>query len=152
MELKLKIPPAVVAALCIGLMWALNNVIAIGYTPLPGNRLVAGMLLLGGGIFGVAALYEFYRNGTSLDPHKPTKASHFVTSGIYQVSRNPMYVALFFILLAYATALQNIVNLLVLPLFVWYMNRFQILPEEEVMEKKFGDAYRNYKTEVNRWL
>jgi protein-S-isoprenylcysteine O-methyltransferase Ste14 len=109
-------------------------------------------LLIVAGIFGVAGLYEFFRNGTSVDPHKPEKATTFVTSGIYQVSRNPMYVALFFILIAYATALQNIINLMVLPLFIWYMNRFQIIPEEEVLEDKFGDAYHNYKTEVNRWL
>lgn len=75
-----------------------------------------------------------------------------MTGGIYKVSRNPMYVGLFFLLLAYATMLQNIANLTVLPLFIWYMNRFQIIPEEEVMEEKFGDAYLEYKSEVRRWL
>lgn len=150
--MKLKIPPAVVTAICLGLMWLLDYLIHIGYTPLPGARLVAVILLGVAAFFGISGLYQFYKNRTSIDPHKPTKASNLVTSGIYQLSRNPMYVALFFLLLAYATMLQNIANLLVLPLFIWYMNRYQIIPEEEVMEEKFGDAYRVYQSEVRRWL
>lgn len=150
--MKLKIPPAILLALCIGLMWLLDYLIPIGFTPLPGARLVAIILLVIGAFFGIAGLFQFYKHRTSIDPHKPTKASSLVTGGIYQLSRNPMYMALFFLLLAYATVLQNIANLLVLPLFIWYMNRYQIIPEEEVMEEKFGDAYREYQSEVRRWL
>lgn len=150
--MKLKVPPAVVAVFHIGLMWLTSSIIAIGYIPLPGADWVAAALLFAGGLFGVAGLYEFYRHRTSIDPHKPTKTTSLVTSGIYQLSRNPMYVALFFLLIAYATVLQNIVNLFILPLFIWYMNRFQIIPEEEAMEEKFGEAYRDYKAEVRRWL
>lgn len=150
--MKLKIPPALVAAISAGLMRLVAEFIPLGRLILPGANWVAATLLAAGGVFGVMGLFEFYRNGTSIDPHKPGKAKALVTGSVYQYSRNPMYLALFFLLMAYASILQNVLNLVFLPLFIWYMNRYQIIPEEEVMEEKFGEAYLDYKSEVRRWL
>ena len=150
--MKLKIPPALVAAILAGLMRLIALYIPLGSLILPGASWVASALLLVGAILGVVGLYQFYRNGTSIDPHKPSKTKTLITDGVYSYSRNPMYLALFFLLIAYASVLQNVLNLLVLPLFIWYMNRYQIVPEEEIMEEKFGEAYQKYKSEVRRWL
>jgi protein-S-isoprenylcysteine O-methyltransferase Ste14 len=150
--MKLTIPPAIVTAITAGAMQLVAMYIPLGSLRLPGSRLLAALLLIVSGVFGVLGLYQFYRKSTSIDPHKPSKASTLVTDGIYQYSRNPMYLALFFLLIAYATILQNVLNLFVFPVFIWYMNRYQIIPEEEVMEEKFGSEYLEYKSEVHRWL
>ena len=150
--MKLKIPPALVAAIIAGLMRMVSVYLPFGSLTLFGAYWVAGLLVVVGGVLGMVGLFQFYRNGTSIDPHKPQKARSLVTGGIYQYSRNPMYLALFFLLIAYASILQNVLNIVLLPLFIWYMNRYQIIPEEEVMEEKFGDEYREYKSRVRRWL
>lgn len=150
--MKLKIPPALVAAIIAGLMRTVSVYLPFGSLTLFGAYWVAGVMLFAGGVLGMVSLFQFYRNGTSIDPHKPQKARSLVTGGIYQYSRNPMYLALFFLLIAYASILQNVLNLVLFPLFIWYMNRYQIIPEEEVMEEKFGDQYREYKSRVRRWF
>lgn len=150
--MKLKIPPALVAAIIAGLMRTVSVYLPFGSLTLFGAYWVAGVMVFAGGVLGMVSLFQFYRNGTSIDPHKPQKARSLVTGGIYQYSRNPMYLALFFLLIAYASILQNVLNLVLFPLFIWYMNRYQIIPEEEVMEEKFGDQYREYKSRVRRWL
>ena len=150
--MKLKIPPALVAAIIAGLMRMVSVYLPFGSLTLFGAYWVAGLLVVAGGVLGMVGLFQFYRNGTSIDPHNPQKTRSLVTGGIYQYSRNPMYLALFFLLIAYASILQNVLNLVLLPLFIWYMNRYQIIPEEEVMEEKFGDEYLEYKSKVRRWL
>lgn len=150
--MKLKIPPALVAVIIAGMMRMVSVYLPFGSLTLFGAYWVAGLLMAAGGVLGVAGLVQFYRNGTSIDPHKPEKTRTLITGGIYQYSRNPMYLALFFLLIAYASILQNVLNLVLLPLFIWYMNRYQIMPEEKVMEQKFGREYRKYASEVRRWL
>lgn len=105
-----------------------------------------------GGLSGLIGLIQFYRYSTSIDPHKPAKASNLVTNGIYGISRNPMYVGLLLILTGYGFYLSNILTFVMPLLFVEYMNRYQIMPEEEVLAEKFGDKYLRYKYEVPRWL
>ncbi|MDZ7680801.1 MAG: isoprenylcysteine carboxylmethyltransferase family protein [Fodinibius sp.] len=150
--MKLTLPPALVAAIVAGLMRLVALYIPFGRLILPGAYGVGGLLFFAAVVTGMGGLIQFYRNGTTIDPHKPGKASSLVTSGIYGYSRNPMYLALFFLLIAYASILQNVLNMAFFPLFVWYMNRYQIIPEEEVMEEKFGDAYVKYKSKVRRWI
>lgn len=152
MSLELKIPPAIVTGLVGCLMWSLDTFISIGLLSFPGSFWIAMIFLLAGGIFGVLGLIQFYREATSIDPHNPQKASSLVTGGIYRLSRNPMYVALLLSLIGFGVYLQNLLALLLVPLFVWYMNRFQIKPEEEVLMNKFGEEYRSYLSQVRRWL
>ena len=63
-----------------------------------------------------------------------------------------MYVGLLLLLLAWATYLSSAVAFIFLPVFVLYINRFQIQPEERVLELKFGSEYAAYKGRVRRWL
>lgn len=150
--MKLKIPPALVTVIIAGMMWLVNYLFPIGSLALPGTRLVAATLFVIAGIIGVISLYQFYRNKTTIHPHKPEKTSQLVIDGIYNVSRNPMYLALLILLLAYATVLHNIFNFLILPIFVWYINRFQIIPEEQALSEKFGQDFEDYRSQVRRWM
>ena len=87
-----------------------------------------------------------------MNPTKPEASSAVVSDGIYRFSRNPMYLSLLTGLAGWALFLENAAALLVLPMFVAYMNRFQIKPEERALLEKFGSSYAEYMRSVRRWL
>ena len=78
--------------------------------------------------------------------------TQLVTSGVYRYTRNPMYLGMACLLLAWAVYLQNPLALLGVPLFMAYITQFQIKPEERMLVKLFGDAFIRYRQQVRRWL
>ncbi|MEX2604805.1 MAG: isoprenylcysteine carboxylmethyltransferase family protein [Gracilimonas sp.] len=150
--LKLKIPPVVVFLICCALMWAIHKLFPNSGLKLEFRMEILVSLIAVGGFFGIVSLYQFARKSTTVNPHKPQNTNRFVKSGVYKISRNPMYLALVLVLGAAVFYWGNPFTIVVLPLFVWYMNEFQIKPEEEVMEQKFGDKFVEYRKEVRRWL
>lgn len=153
-KLELKIPPVVVFALAALGMWQLDGIaLATRLGEETKLRLVVAVVLLGVGVaIGLAGVLGFYRSATSVNPHRVGNASTLVTGGIYRRTRNPMYLGLLISLLAYAVALGNPVTLIAPPIFVIYMNRFQIIPEERALEALFPDGFGQYKRLVRRWL
>ena len=152
MMFKLKIPPPIYALLFAWLMW-----IADSYFPLadlinpPWNKLA--LIILPVAIFiDFWSLFLFFRAHTSPSPLHPEKASHLVTSGIYRYSRNPMYLGLVLLLVSWGIFLGSLVALLLIPLFVFLLTGLQIIPEEKILDEKFGQQYREYKQKVRRWL
>lgn len=150
--LKLKIPPPIYAISMGMLMWLLNQ-----YAPIthwissPWN--MAGLILMVIAFsFDLWSLLLFFRSQTTANPMKPESSSKIVTSGLYQYSRNPMYVGLLIVLLGYAIWLGGLTPFLMLPLFIFLITTQQIIPEEETLEKKFGQEYLDYKARVRRWL
>lgn len=105
-----------------------------------------------GVLLDAIALLHFFRRRTTVNPLKPASATALVTGGIYRFSRNPMYLGLATLLLAWAFYLGNLAALAGVALFVLYMNRFQIAPEERALEARFGAEYIAYRTRVRRWL
>ena len=73
-------------------------------------------------------------------------------SGVYTITRNPMYLGLAIVLLGWACFLSNALAFAFIPAFVLYMNRFQIGPEEAVLGGMFGEQYTSYRSRVRRWL
>lgn len=150
--LELKIPPPVVALLLASAMWG----IALLTPPIqvPGAyRLAAAVAiaLLGAG-FDLAAVITFLRRHTTVNPMKPQNTSVLVCSGVYRLTRNPMYAGLLCFLVAWAVYLSSAWALLGPVAFVLYINRFQIRPEENVLLIKYGARYSAYKSRVRRWL
>ncbi len=96
--------------------------------------------------------YQFKAVSTTVNPLKPEESTQLVTSGIYRFSRNPMYVGFFLFLVAWAVLLGSLVICLLLPFFILVITKVQILPEERVLQRKFGDDYLNYKNRVRRWI
>jgi len=96
--------------------------------------------------------YTFRKFKTTVNPVYPDKASHLVASGIYSISRNPMYVGYLCWLLAATIFFENILNILLLPIFIILVNRLYIQPEEQALEKIFKDKFVLYKSRVRRWL
>ena len=103
-------------------------------------------------MIGLLGVIQFLKAGTTLDPRHPEKSSELVLKGVYNFSRNPMYLGLLLFLLAWGLHLGNAFNTILAALFVAYMNRFQIAGEEEALEKKYGAAYRSYCALVRRWF
>lgn len=75
-----------------------------------------------------------------------------VREGVYRFSRNPMYLGMLLLLIGLGIWLGNILALLVTPVFVWVMNRWYIVGEEQLMESRFGEHYLAYRRHVRRWL
>lgn len=147
-----RVPPPVVALLLAALMWWLSDAAVAGLTWPAWVRWMAVPALVIGLGFDLAGLYEFWRFKTTVNPLAPERASQLVTHGIYRITRNPMYVGLACNLLAWALYLPNPLALLGPVLFVAYITRFQIQPEEHTLLRLFGEPYGHYMKSVRRWL
>jgi protein-S-isoprenylcysteine O-methyltransferase Ste14 len=150
--LELKIPPPLVGLAFGAAAWGLAQMVP----PLPLapalTSTLAILLALAGAALDVAGFVSFRRAKTTINPMKPQSTSSLVTNGIYQYTRNPMYVGTVFFLTGWAIWLAQPAALLGTAAFVLYINRFQIAPEERVLEQKFGDQFAAYKARVRRWL
>ena len=149
-NLELKIPPAAVWLICALIMWGIAHLLPFGALPhLPTVAITFTMIGVG---VGLAALWSFHKARTTINPLDPSQATHFVSKGIYQLNRNPMYVGLVCCLLAWAIWLSYLLTWIGILLFIAYMTRFQIIPEERILKLKFGKEYENYCLKVRRWL
>jgi protein-S-isoprenylcysteine O-methyltransferase Ste14 len=150
--LELKVPPLALVLLIAGAMWFAAMQLPSLTFMLPWRHGLAATIFGGGILFMLAGLYEFRKAMTSFNPMIPDAASSVVTSGIYRISRNPMYMGFLLTLTGWAIFLSHPLPFFLLPGFVLYMNRFQILPEERALSAKFGGEYDSYKQCVRRWL
>jgi len=103
-------------------------------------------------LIALSAFYAFWRARTTINPMRPERASTLVTRGIYRFTRNPLYLSLVLLLIAYAIRLWSLPAVGGPVLFVAYVRRFHITPEERALQAKFGEAFTEYKRRVRRWL
>jgi len=150
--LELKVPPPVVALLVAAAMWFVVRQRASLELPLFVRAVVFAVVALAGGAMALAGDLEFKRARTTINPFKPQNSTALVTSGIYRFTRNPMYVGLTLVVLGWAAFLGSVGALLGPAVFVLYIDRFQIAPEERILGAKFGAAYTEYRSRVRRWL
>jgi len=151
-SLEARVPPPVVALACGLLMWLASSAVAPLAVPFGVRVGVAVVLVCVGLSFGVPAMRSFVRERTTMNPTKPEAVSSLVTGGVFRFTRNPMYVSLLLYLLAWAAYLSAWPALLLLPVFVAYINEFQIKPEERALAARFGAEYASYQARVRRWL
>lgn len=132
--------------------------IALGYlVPLawPGlDDTPARLIGRGIGLAGIAllvwAILTLRRAGTTVLPD--VGATSLVTSGPYRRFRNPIYLADAMILLGVAELTKNVWLVVAAALFAALVTWLAILPEERHLERKFGQAYRDYKAKSRRWI
>jgi len=151
-RLELKVPPPVVTLVVGGLMWLLARWLPALAFALPWRRALAALFALGGIVLMSACALQFRRAGTTVNPMKPAKASALVDIGFYRVSRNPIYLADGLILVGWGLWLSNLASLAAIALFVAWLNRFQIEPEERALHAAFGAEYDAYRARVRRWI
>lgn len=96
------------------------------------------------------AVYKFIHTKNTLIPVKP--ATSLLASGIYSVSRNPMYLGLLLIYIGVACWIGNWWTFLFVPLLILLINKLIIEREERYLERAFGAAFTDYKKKVRRWI
>ncbi len=150
--MKLKIPPVVQVIVAALAMWLIKVQFPVLNFPILHQRLIAGVLITIGLAITLVAVGGFRKAKTTVDPTAPAKAETLVIKGPYRFSRNPMYLGFLAVLCGWALALGNLAALIMPAIFVWYMNEFQIKPEEQALKEKFGADYDAYRKKVRRWL
>lgn len=150
--MKLKIPPVLTTLIATLLMWWIAKLFAgtgLTFQVSIWLPIFCVALALAIGLLGVV---QFSVHKTTVNPHKPEKSSSLVNDGIYKHTRNPMYLALLVLLIAIGFYLGSVPSFLVAPLFIWFMNKYQIEPEEQMLIQNFGTDYKKYQEEVRRWI
>ena len=153
MKLKgqyMRIPPLALLVICAAISAASAKFIPILGFDAP-SWLELGVLMFGIS-FLLPAIVAFAKSKTTANPISPSAATTLVTSGVYTITRDPMYVGMLLILLAIAVQLGSIGGLFSIPLFFVWINRFQIGTEEKQLLAKFGQKYLEYTKRVPRWL
>jgi len=150
--LELKIPPPVVTFLIAGAMWGVSPADSSPEAFHILRATAAAALALLGGAIALSGMLAFRRARTTFSPHRPERASALVATGIYRHTRNPMYVGLLMCLLAWSIFLFSAAALIGPLIFVYYIGRFQIAPEERMLSTIFGADFAAYCSRVRRWL
>ncbi len=144
-------PPAWMLIFAVG-MWELNHYCPVfTIIPEPWSRL-GWCVMAFAPIAPIAALIQFRRARTTVNPHKPGTTTTLVTSGVYAWTRNPMYLGLSILLLGWAIRLGTLSSLVGAWLFIPLIQRVQIRPEERALRTQFGEDYDRYCHRVNRWF
>ena len=129
----------------------LQLVIAVRLTTKPGWLVPVGLALVALGVAAMAwVIAEMRRTHQDPDPRKPTP--ELIVGGPFRFARNPIYTGMALVQAGIGLALANVWILLLLPPTLWILRREVIEKEEAYLERKFGDAYRAYKSSVRRWL
>ncbi|MCH6482348.1 isoprenylcysteine carboxylmethyltransferase family protein [Pseudoxanthomonas sp. LH2527] len=140
--------------LCGAVAWVVAYALPAGIIALPPSlrvMLVASLAALGL-LFNLSPKLAFGRAGTTVNPLSPASSRVLVITGLHRLSRNPMYLGHALLLVAWACWLQHPAALIGAPLYMAYVTRYQILPEERALSATFGAAYEAYQARVRRWL
>ncbi len=112
---------------------------------------IAGILAIITGIFfNLPAIRQFVKTKNTLVTVKP--ANSLQTTGIYAVTRNPMYVSLLLFYVGLGCIVGNWWTMILLPSLVFSISRFVIRREEKYLSRAFGALYTEYRSRVRRWI
>ena len=147
MNLDTKIPPPIVTLIIFTIIYLFDlkeyNL---------NTDVISVVILFIGIIFIISAVVQFVNRKTTVNPTKPYKTTSLVITGAYKITRNPMYLGMLLIIISFAFYKASIICLILIPFFIFYINKFQIEPEEFEMRKKFGKEYEDYCKKVDRWI
>jgi protein-S-isoprenylcysteine O-methyltransferase Ste14 len=147
---RVRIPPPVILFSSIVIGWGLNVFFPLSFIP-ENYRAVLGasFIVIGLGIINYCA-YLFKKAQTEIKPWK--KTSNIITTGLYGISRNPIYTCFVIVVLGAAFAINSLWVVLMLIPMILIIDKYVIAKEERYLEKKFGEEYKSYKNKVRRWL
>lgn len=151
-KLELKIIPVVVFIICAMLMLIFSVLLPRFSFDFSGRLFLVVALIFVGISLILANIYVFMHAQTSKSPSNPESASNLVTWGIYRFTRNPMYLGGAFNAMALALLIANLSAFIFVLLFIIYINRFQIKPEERILKSKFAQAFCDYTRQTRRWI
>lgn len=145
-----RIPPPAVFIVTLAISWVLQK-----YVPLPflahDTALWAGIAIVAMGLlFALMSVVTMLRGHGTVNTQAPSDA--LVVTGIYRISRNPMYVSNVLMYTGFAIAMGLPWGLILLPLLLIYTQVVVIAREEAYLASAFGQQYTDYKARVRRWL
>lgn len=151
-KLELKVIPVIQLLLALAWAWGIKRLLpSFNYT-IPFSLWITLALIALALYIGIKAIKDFRKHDTTVNPSKPENSSSLVNTGIFSLSRNPMYLAMLLALFSGCVFLQNFASLSSCVLFFLSLTRLQILPEERVLLRSFGEDYKRYMANVRRWL
>jgi protein-S-isoprenylcysteine O-methyltransferase Ste14 len=150
--LELRIPPLFLAAGFAAAVVAGSVLMPWANLPFPGHRGLALAAMVLGPCIAALGVLQFRQAHTTINPKRPARARSVVNTGVYRFSRNPMYLGMALALLGLAAWRSSLPGYLAVALFVTYMTRYQIRPEEQALLAKFGGEFAAYQARVRRWL
>lgn len=146
------LPPPLIAFCCATLIWFSQHFgVGFVFSPTVKTIFIAALIIMAL-ILDCFSFYLFYKKGTTLSPFAPHKLETLVTTGIYSLTRNPMYLSLVLWLCALGIYRQALLFPLPITLFILYINHFQIPYEEKALAQRFGQQYSQYTSKVRRWI
>lgn len=150
--MALKIPPPLVFLAAIIGTYALKLLVPAARMDIGVLANVGLALALLGLLLALLAISEFRQQKTTINPHRPDNSTALVTGGVFALSRNPMYLALALVSGGAVLMQAAPVGLVFVAGAIWYITRFQIIPEEAALAQKFGEDYAAYRARVRRWI
>ncbi len=148
----MRIPPVVIFLVPVLIGWMVGRILPSAQIAFPGQFLFAILFLLAGAAILFVAVFGFRRKGTTVDPINPGRASALVTSGIYKITRNPMYLGMALVSFGFSLWFGWLAGLVSVFAAIAYVNEAQIKPEEAALMEIFGAEYEAYTSKVHRWI
>ena len=148
--METKIPPPIVT-----LLFGLSIYFSRGIfqaTEIKYSVYIAILFLILGLAVLISAVRLFRKDKTTVNPLSPEQTTKLVTDGIFKYSRNPMYLGMAFVLGSIAAFYNPIGGIILIPLFFFYITKFQIIPEERAMKDLFSDEFDRYIKVTRRWF
>ncbi len=144
-------PPPLITFAALGIGFALEWLWPLATLPAPDARRAAGIALaVAAALVPLDSFRRFRRAGTHVEPNRPTTA--LVTDGLYRVSRNPIYLAMLTGVVAVGFAAGSLWVILMAAPLMAALHYGVVRREERYLQRRFGDAYRDYCRRVRRWL
>lgn len=112
--------------------------------------LVSGVLIGGGVLLMILAVAEMRRYRTTVMPHETP--SFMVQSGIFSRTRNPIYLGDVLLLTGVILKMDAVLSLVLVPVFVWLLEKRFIVPEEDRLRRKFRSDFARYERKTRRWV
>ncbi|WP_306252385.1 isoprenylcysteine carboxylmethyltransferase family protein [Parvularcula sp. IMCC14364] len=150
--MMLKYPPVLQVFVSGLVAWGAARLLPALDIAIPLSREISVTLYIAGCAILAMSVGLFALAKTTVNPVEPNKATTLVTTGLYRVSRNPMYLAMLLIVTGWSIMQNNLAAFFSVVLFITTMTFFQIRPEEKAMQDLFGEDYKSYRQRVRRWL
>lgn len=147
-----RIPPPLVVLASGAIAWAITELTPAFAISITGQAALGLLVAALGVAIAAAGILAFSKARTTVSPIDPGAATALVITGIYNYTRNPMYLGMAVMLLGWTIILGHPGGLVGAALFIAYIDRFQIQPEERALQALFGDAFTAYRARVRRWI
>ncbi len=144
------IPPPAYYGAAFGAGMLLHRAAPLDVPGRPASAIVGAVILVAGLALDIAGVAAVIANRTTIVPHRPV--TKLITTGIYRLSRNPMYTGLAIMVAGAGLVAGTWWPLVTLPLALLAVRQLVIKPEEAYLAERFGPLYAVYRREVRRWL